>query len=70
MRGAGDTTVSSGGVPPAPKPVAKYKTALLVGNLLYVSGHGPVKMDGKNIVLGKVGAELLPSTREILLSNQ
>ena len=28
-------------LPPAPKPVAKYKTAVLAGNLLHVSGHGP-----------------------------
>jgi enamine deaminase RidA (YjgF/YER057c/UK114 family) len=45
-------------LPPAPKPVAKYKTALLIGNLLYVSGHGPVKMDGKNVIFGRVGADL------------
>ena len=45
-------------LPPAPKPVAKYKTALLVGNLLYVSGHGPVKTDGKNVVVGRLGADL------------
>ena len=45
-------------LPPAPKPVAKYKTALLVGNLLYVSGHGPVKTDGKNVVFGRLGADL------------
>jgi enamine deaminase RidA (YjgF/YER057c/UK114 family) len=45
-------------LPTAPKPVAKYKTALLVGNLLYVSGHGPVKVDDKNVIFGKVGAEL------------
>jgi enamine deaminase RidA (YjgF/YER057c/UK114 family) len=45
-------------LPTAPKPVAKYKTALLVGNLLYVSGHGPVKVDGKNVILGKLGADL------------
>jgi enamine deaminase RidA (YjgF/YER057c/UK114 family) len=45
-------------LPTVPKPVAKYKTALQVGNLLYVSGHGPVTVDGKNILLGKVGADL------------
>ncbi len=27
-------------LPPAPKPVAVYKTAVQVGNLLFVSGHG------------------------------
>lgn len=44
-------------LPNPPKPVAKYKTALQVGNLLYVSGHGPLKVDGKQIT-GKVGADL------------
>jgi enamine deaminase RidA (YjgF/YER057c/UK114 family) len=45
-------------LPPAPKPVAKYKTAVLAGNLLHVSGHGPYK-DGK-LVSGRVGADLTP----------
>ena len=45
-------------LPPAPKPVAKYKPAVQVGNLLYVSGHGPAKIDGKSPVVGKVGADL------------
>ena len=45
-------------LPTVPKPVAKYKMALLVGNLLYVSGHGPAKIDGKNMVLGRLGADL------------
>ena len=34
-------------LPTPPKPVAKYKTAVLVGNMLYVSGHGPAKIDGQ-----------------------
>jgi enamine deaminase RidA (YjgF/YER057c/UK114 family) len=37
--------------------MAKYKTALQVGNLLYVSGHGPLKADGK-MIEGRVGANL------------
>ncbi len=37
-------------LPKAPKPVATYKTALRVGNMLYVSGHGPLKADGTMIV--------------------
>ncbi len=45
-------------LPPAPKPVAKYKTAVLAGNILYVSGHGPAKIDAKSPVAGKVGADL------------
>lgn len=43
--------------PPAPKPVAKYKTAVRVGNMLYVSGHGPLKED-KSLIVGKVGKDL------------
>ncbi len=44
-------------LPPAPKPMAKYKTAVLAGGMLYVSGHGPVKPDGK-LIEGRVGADL------------
>ena len=45
-------------LPPPPKPVAKYKTAVLVGGLLYVSGHGPACIDDKTPLTGRVGAEL------------
>src|SRR5688572_20316 len=45
-------------LPPAPKPVAKYKPALQVGNVLYVSGHGPAKLDASSPVAGRVGADL------------
>ena len=45
-------------LPPAPKPMAKYKTAVLVGNMLYVSGHGPAKITDKTPVQGRVGADL------------
>ncbi|HEY1190489.1 MAG TPA: RidA family protein [Gemmata sp.] len=44
-------------LPPAPKPVAVYKTAVKVGNLLYVSGHGPLKED-KTLITGRVGDKL------------
>ena len=44
-------------LPSPPKPVAKYKTAVLVGTMLYVSGHGPLKADGK-MIQGRVGSEL------------
>jgi enamine deaminase RidA (YjgF/YER057c/UK114 family) len=44
-------------LPPAPQPVAVYKPCLVVGNLLYVSGHGPVREDGSFIV-GKIGKDL------------
>jgi enamine deaminase RidA (YjgF/YER057c/UK114 family) len=44
-------------LPTAPKPVAVYKTAVRVGNLVYVSGHGPLKPDG-TMILGCVGKDL------------
>ncbi len=44
-------------LPPAPKPVAVYKTAVKVGNMLYVSGHGPLKAD-KSLILGRVGQDM------------
>jgi enamine deaminase RidA (YjgF/YER057c/UK114 family) len=44
-------------LPSAPKPMAKYRTAIQVGNLLYVSGHGPLRPDG-TFVTGRVGADL------------
>lgn len=44
-------------LPVAPKPVAVYKPAVRVGNLLYVSGHGPLKTD-KTLILGRVGRDL------------
>ncbi|HEV3121063.1 MAG TPA: RidA family protein [Isosphaeraceae bacterium] len=44
-------------LPPAPKPVATYVTAVRLGDLLYVSGHGPLRPDG-TLHTGKVGADL------------
>ena len=44
-------------LPPAPKPVAVYKTAVKVGNMLYVSGHVPLKAD-KSLILGRVGQDM------------
>ncbi|MSR32429.1 MAG: RidA family protein [Gemmataceae bacterium] len=45
-------------LPPAPKPVAKYKIAVPSGNLLFVSGHGPAKVHENTPVLGRVGENL------------
>ncbi len=39
-------------------PVANYVGAVRAGNLLFVSGHGPLRTDGKPSVRGKVGREL------------
>jgi len=44
-------------LPPAPKPVAVYKTVVVAGNLAYVSGHGPLKAD-KTSITGRVGDDL------------
>jgi enamine deaminase RidA (YjgF/YER057c/UK114 family) len=44
-------------LPPAPKPVAVYKTAVKHGDLLYVSGHGPLKAD-KTMITGRLGQDM------------
>ena len=44
-------------LPPAPKPVAVYRTVVISNNLAYVSGHGPLKSDG-SMIMGRVGADL------------
>jgi enamine deaminase RidA (YjgF/YER057c/UK114 family) len=44
-------------LPPAPKPLGVYKPFLVVGNLVYVSGHGTVKTDG-TLIIGRIGKDL------------
>lgn len=44
-------------LPPVPKPGGVYKPVVQVGNLLYVSGHGPMRSDG-TLITGKVGLDL------------
>ena len=44
-------------LPPAPSPIGVYKPFLIVGNLVYVSGHGTLKEDG-SLIIGKVGTDL------------
>lgn len=44
-------------LPPAPKPVGLYKPMLMVGNLAYLSGHGPLKSD-KTLITGRLGADM------------
>ena len=41
-------------LPPAPKPGGIYAPILVHGDLLYVSGHGPLRPDG-TLHVGKVG---------------
>jgi enamine deaminase RidA (YjgF/YER057c/UK114 family) len=44
-------------LPKAPKPVATYRTAVRVGDMLYVSGHGPYKSDG-TMIKGCLGDDM------------
>ena len=44
-------------LPSPPKPMATYSTAVRTGNLLYVSGTGPLGADG-SYVEGRLGADL------------
>jgi len=44
-------------LPPAPKPMGTYMPCVRVGDMLYVSGHGPLRPDG-TLHTGRVGAEL------------
>ena len=41
-------------LPPAPKPGGVYQPVLVLGNLAYVSGHGPVRND-ETMIAGRVG---------------
>jgi enamine deaminase RidA (YjgF/YER057c/UK114 family) len=48
-------------LPPAPEPKGVYKPLIIVGNLVYTSGHLPVEASGK-LITGRVGADLdIPS---------
>jgi enamine deaminase RidA (YjgF/YER057c/UK114 family) len=44
-------------LPAAPKAMGVYKPVIVTGNMAYVSGHGPLKPDGK-LITGRVGADL------------
>ena len=44
-------------LPVVPKPVAEYVPAKRVGDLVYVSGQGPIR-DGKTVYVGQVGGEV------------
>ncbi|RLS54031.1 MAG: RidA family protein [Planctomycetota bacterium] len=44
-------------LPPVPKPGGIYKPIVQVGQLIYVSGHGPLLTDG-SLITGKVGRDL------------
>lgn len=44
-------------LPPAPAPIGVYKPAMVVGNFLYLSGHGTVKVDG-SLIVGRIGVDM------------
>ena len=46
-------------LPPAPKPLGVYKPCLIVGNFLYLSGHGTVQDDG-TLIIGRIGESMTP----------
>jgi enamine deaminase RidA (YjgF/YER057c/UK114 family) len=44
-------------LPEPPKPVATYVGAVQVGDILFVSGHGPVR-NGEHLFIGKLGRDM------------
>ena len=44
-------------LPPPPKAMGVYKSVVTVGNLVYTSGHGPLRPDGA-LMCGKVGGDV------------
>lgn len=44
-------------LPPAPSPLGVYKPFLIVGNLAYVSGHGPINTD-RSLIKGRIGKDM------------
>ncbi len=45
-------------LPPLPRPMANYVSAVRTGSLLYLAGHGPLGDDGKPVSRGKLGRDL------------
>ena len=45
-------------LPPARTPIANFIPATREGNIVYLSGHGPVGRDGNIAVRGRLGADL------------
>lgn len=44
-------------LPPVPKPGGNYTPVVQIGEICYVSGHGPLKPD-KTLMCGRVGTEV------------
>jgi enamine deaminase RidA (YjgF/YER057c/UK114 family) len=48
-------------LPPAPQPMGVYRPIVVVENLAYLSGHGPLLPDG-SLMTGRVGDEITQET--------
>ena len=44
-------------LPEAPKPAGVYKPVVVVGNMAYLSGHGPLKPN-KSLITGRLGLDM------------
>ncbi len=44
-------------LPPPPSPAGVYKPAIVIDNMLYVSGQGPSRTDG-SLIIGRLGDNL------------
>ena len=52
-------------LPGVPVPAGSYVPATRHGDLVFLSGHGPIKLDGSGLVQGKVGGDVtLDEARE------
>jgi enamine deaminase RidA (YjgF/YER057c/UK114 family) len=45
-------------LPAQSTPIANYVSAVRVGDLLFLAGHGPIRTDGKPSMRGKLGREI------------
>ena len=45
-------------LPSPPKPMGNYIPAVRVGNLLFLSGHGPIRVGDQPLTRGKVGRDM------------
>ena len=45
-------------LPNPPKPLGNYIPAVRVGNLLFLSGHGPIRVGDQPLTRGKVGRDM------------
>ena len=51
-------------LPPAPPPGGVYRPIVITGNLLFLSGHGPVLENG-DMIRGKIGIDLNKGCSEL-----